>query len=257
MFPEEFPIEENKEQKEMFLILQKDYITKEQELEWRVYYCSLFDSPSFISLIDFCCFFGSLKCFKYLLLNKCEITEKTLKYSIPGGNQEIITILKEKGYSFEECLETSVKYHRYELTNWLNENYKCRPVFLPKCIRYYNIDAFLYFLEHGHYINEIDENGRTCLHATLILGSLPIIQYLVEKGANIEAYGIKLLFFLQAKMVIFQLFKISLDIQMKKLMDFRECVYILLHLLAHLQLFNISLKKVLILKQNIFYMESI
>ena len=26
MFPEEFPIEENKEQKEMFLILQKDYI---------------------------------------------------------------------------------------------------------------------------------------------------------------------------------------------------------------------------------------
>ena len=240
MFPEEFPIEENKEQKEMFLILQKDYI---DGFISRVYYCSLFDSPSFISLIDFCCFFGSLKCFKYLLLNKCEITEKTLKYSIPGGNQEIITILKEKGYSFEECLETSVKYHRYELTNWLNENYKCEPVSLPKCIRYYNIDAFFYFLEHGHYINEIDENGRTCLHATLILGSLPIIQYLVEKGANIEAYGIKLLFFLQAKMVIFQLFKISLDIQMKKLMDFRECVYILLHLLAHLQLFNILLKR--------------
>ena len=110
-----------------------------------------------ISLIDFCCFFGSLKCFKYLLLNKCYITEKTLKYSIAGGNQEIINILKEKGHSFEECLETSVEYHRYELTKWLNENYKCKPVSLPKCIEYYNIDAFLYFLDHGHPLDEIDQ----------------------------------------------------------------------------------------------------
>ena len=30
-----------------------------------------------ISLIDFCCLFGSLKCFKYLLLNKCEIKRNT------------------------------------------------------------------------------------------------------------------------------------------------------------------------------------
>ena len=85
-----------------------------------------------ISLIDFCCFFGSLKCFKYLLLNQCKITKATLKYSIAGGNQEIIAILQQNGHSFEECLETSVKYHRYELTNWLNENYKCKPVFLLK-----------------------------------------------------------------------------------------------------------------------------
>ena len=85
-------------------------ITKEHKLKKYGYYYYLFDSSSSISLIDFCCFFGSLKCFKYLLLNKCEITEFTLKYSIAGGNQEIINILKENGHSFEECLETSVKY---------------------------------------------------------------------------------------------------------------------------------------------------
>ena len=43
-------------------------------------------------------------------------------------------ILKEKGHSFEECLETSVKYHIYELINWLNANYKCNPVSLPTFI---------------------------------------------------------------------------------------------------------------------------
>ena len=139
MFPEDFPIDESKEQqKEMFLLLQKDDIdgfvsflsntptegpvdiTEEQKVEGGN--CYLFDCGHYISLIDFCCFFGSLNCFKYLLLNQCNITEKTHKYSIAGGNQEIINILKETNNKFEDCLLTSVKYHRYELTYWLNEN---------------------------------------------------------------------------------------------------------------------------------------
>ena len=88
----------------------------------------------------------------------------TIKYSIAGGNQEIINILKEKSNKFEECLFTSVKYHRYELTNWLNENYKCKHFPLPRCIWYYNIDAFFYFLEHGHSLDEIERFEKTCLH---------------------------------------------------------------------------------------------
>ena len=97
-----FPINESKEQKEIFLLLQKDDIdgfisflsknptidiTEEQEVDDNGYYYCLFDLSRYVLLIDFCCFFGSLKCFKYLLLNQCEITEKTLKYSIAGGNQ--------------------------------------------------------------------------------------------------------------------------------------------------------------------------
>ena len=206
IFPEEFPMKEIKEQKEMFSLLENDDIdgfisflsknptidiTKEQKLENDGYYYQLFEwMISSISLIDLCCLFGSLKCFKYLLLNKCQITnrgfEDTLHYSIAGGNQEIINILKENRYSFENYLETSVKYHRYELTSWLHENYKCKPVFLPKCIKYYNIDAFFYFLERGHTLREIDELCCSCFHAASIIGSLPLVQFLIEKGANIE-----------------------------------------------------------------------
>ena len=77
-------------------------ITEEQRLEFGGYYDILF-SISYISLIDFCCLFGSLEfgsleCFKYLFLKKCQITKETLQYSIAGGNQEIINILKEKEY---------------------------------------------------------------------------------------------------------------------------------------------------------------
>ena len=67
IFPEEFPINENKEQQEMFSLLQKDDIdgfisflsknptidiTKEQEVGWCGYYYYLFNYSEFISLID-------------------------------------------------------------------------------------------------------------------------------------------------------------------------------------------------------------
>ena len=100
IFPEEFPMKENELRKEMFLLLQKDdidvfisflsknptiEITKEQKVEKYGYYYYLFECTwenYSISLNDFCCLFGSLKCFKYLLLNKCKITNKTVHYSM-------------------------------------------------------------------------------------------------------------------------------------------------------------------------------
>ena len=91
IFPEEFSINESKEQKEMFLLLENDdvdglisflsvnpTIDIKEELEDDGYYSCLFDYHSSLSHIDFCCLFGSLKCFKYLLLNKCKITKVIL-----------------------------------------------------------------------------------------------------------------------------------------------------------------------------------
>ena len=97
----------------------------------------------FHSLISVVFFFGSLKWFKYLLLNKCKITEETLKYSIVGGNQEVINILKETNNKFEECLETSVKYHIYELINWLLEQFTNVNLFL------FYIASFIITLMHS------------------------------------------------------------------------------------------------------------
>ena len=48
-------------------------------------------------------------------------------------------------------------------------------------------NAFFFYLKRGHSIDETDELGRTCLHIASSVGSLPIVPYLIEKGANIEA----------------------------------------------------------------------
>ena len=59
---------------------------------------------------------------------------------------------------------------------------------LHKCIKYYNIDSFFYFLEHGHSLNEADQYGNTCLHYACRIGHFPFVQYLIEqKRASIEA----------------------------------------------------------------------
>ena len=84
--------------------------------------------------------------------------KKTHKWAVEGGNTEFIAVLTQNGHSFDVCLATSVKYHRDELITCLLGKETTKPFSLPKCIEYYNIDAFLYFLEHDHSIDETDED---------------------------------------------------------------------------------------------------
>ena len=42
-------------------------------------------------------------------------------------------------------------------------------------------------MEHGHSLGETDEEQLTCFHYASVIGHLPIVQYLIKQGANIEA----------------------------------------------------------------------
>ena len=120
---------EDVKQEQLFTILKNDDIDafisflsvnpsfnihEKMRVDHNSYWYIIFDYCIEVYMIDLCCYFGSLKCFRYLLLNKCEITDKTLNWSIAGGNKEIINILKENGHSFEHYLETSISHHQYE-----------------------------------------------------------------------------------------------------------------------------------------------
>ena len=59
--------------------------------------------------------FGSVKCFKYLMISGEEANENICKYAIAGGNIEIIHICEQNGLQFDNCLDVSSFYHRYEL----------------------------------------------------------------------------------------------------------------------------------------------
>ena len=132
--------------------------------------------------INISCVFGSLKCFKYFLVNSCEVTGKTLSNTIKGGNHEIIAVLSNQGFTFEKYLCSSIQYHRYEITKWLQENFKCEPVRLSERIRYFNFDGF-----YTPPRREINLWEFTCLHNAAIIGHLNIVKFLIANSAKIDA----------------------------------------------------------------------
>lgn len=81
------------------------------------------------TLIQFATFFGSIKCFKYLLLNKANmsLTDEThlklVHYAVAGGNSEIIHILEQNSTLFSRTLPISIEFNHSDLFEWLYENY--------------------------------------------------------------------------------------------------------------------------------------
>ena len=78
------------------------------------------------NLIEVSALFGSIKCFKYLMMNEYYINEDTCRFAVSGGNIEIIHLCEQRGLQFEDCLFFTSLYHRFELFEWLNThfNYK-------------------------------------------------------------------------------------------------------------------------------------
>lgn len=62
----------------------------------------------------------------------------------------------------------------------------CKSVSHATCIEYYNYDAFFYFFEQGHSIDEKNLYSKTSLVEACQIGYLELVQFLVEQGANLE-----------------------------------------------------------------------
>lgn len=79
-----------------------------------------------ISYINYAAERGSVKCFKYLLLNNARIDENTLKFAVHGRNTEIIRIVdnsyRNKQKSYENAIIEAIKMHSYDLFDWIFDN---------------------------------------------------------------------------------------------------------------------------------------
>ena len=140
---------------------------------------------NFISYLNICCLFGSTKCFKYLILNNCNITNKTPTFSVAGGSTEIIQILNQRNISFKNpSYFASIIYHRYSLTDWLITNFGFKKFSLPNCAFSFNFKAFIFFLHNFQCFDEIYVNKNTSLHYFCIFGCFSAIKYLFDHGCT-------------------------------------------------------------------------
>ena len=158
---------------EIAKIIRNDDVEKLQELSSQTSFNfqqtiepSLYERYSFInkeniSLIDYAAFFGSVKCFKFLIVNGSSI-KNTGVFAVAGGNLEIFYICVQNHSSFDRSYETAIEYHRNDIFFYLYQN------------------------KIGN-IGMTRKLGKQCIFCN----NFEILSFLIEKGMKIGGYIIK------------------------------------------------------------------
>ena len=157
------------------------------------------------SLVEFTCLCGSIKCFKYMLVNGADVSHCG-KAAVYGGNEEICALLSEYKCSFDDCLIVAFKAHQNYIAQWLMDNYEVeRKYDLNEVVRSFNTLAFLFLTKDGidEFYLKSKKNALPILSlrvrppqpkdniiATAArVSNIPVIEYLIENGCNINSVG--------------------------------------------------------------------
>ena len=149
------------------------------------------------NLIDFCAYFGSYECIKFLNanMNIKKISEELNPYMcIAGGDMQILHFYEQNGVSFNKCFYESIEYHQYSISDYLLLNYKCERLSYGDLICLGDYRAFVY---HVLYIKPtinkvIKRDGyRSTYYETELFNlcternvSLDMIKFLLKNGAD-------------------------------------------------------------------------
>ena len=155
----------------------QNYVLQQASFEFGQLYAVEFEY--FMSLINIAAYYGSLKCFKYFILNDCTIDPETSHYAIASGNYEIVHILEQKNANFDEAFIFSIHFHQYSLSDWLIIHYNFSHVSLSNCIEFLNIEGFLFFLLNGDDPDAFADQQYP-VHGVCQFGSLAMLKFLIE-----------------------------------------------------------------------------
>lgn len=141
-------------------------------------------------------FYGAVKCFKYLLLNKAQILKCDEYYNyishfaVAGGNIEIVRILSQNGINFVDDLAVCVEYHQNEIFDWINQNTvpaDLIPEILLSACTHNNVYAFKFYVENGTKI----DHPEKYIEEAFTQNYTAIKQYLLELYPNMSQNLIK------------------------------------------------------------------
>ena len=131
------------------------------------------ESPLFYNIsmsftpLSLACFFGSLKCFKYFLLNGCSIPDQATLCAVHGNNTQIIHILEQKNQPFSQfCFEYAILNYHNEIADWLLLHFRCSIPTLSAIIPSFNIKAYnfvylnTYILQQSTIMSTIQSNSQ-------------------------------------------------------------------------------------------------
>ncbi|EAY03346.1 ankyrin repeat protein, putative [Trichomonas vaginalis G3] len=164
------------------------------------------------SLLELCCYHGAADCFKLLRSKfQSEITQKCLRFSFLGGNQEIMSECLKYQIPDYWCMQYAIISHNIDFVTFLMNEYNME-IDLSSCATYKNFESFFayfdqtndinnclvysptfnspsiceYFLSHGANINGKNKFGETALFTAACENSKEIVKLLISHGANIN-----------------------------------------------------------------------
>lgn len=151
----------------------------------------IYDTFSKPTLLEYSAFYGSICCFKYLLMKANNISfEKLIEFSIVGGNFDIIHITENAYHDThfsngQKLLYLAILYMKNELIEYILYNYdaKINGECYIKCINASNYNGLVILkdLENSASINDYGEYGLT-----------PIIDAVFEGYADFFIYFLSL-----------------------------------------------------------------
>jgi len=116
--------------------------------------------PKSLDCLSFCGFYGSIKCFRVLLLSGFVINEQVVRNVVCSGSNELFLLIMDSN------LENLFGFHE---ASWFHQM------------------SFLeFFIDNGTEINSRNDKLETPLHLSSLNGHLQIVEYLVNHGADVN-----------------------------------------------------------------------
>lgn len=160
--------------------------------------------------IQIAAFFGSIRCFKFYMLNKANPLKKAgcngcfgglngdygmplTYFAIGGGNAEIIHLTEQLGCRFlSDVLFSSVVFHRYQVFEWLIGTKQCDhkardangDSILHLAVLSDNVKVLKYLREIDNLDNEVDEFQISLLHYAAKYGNLAVLDFMLNNNYN-------------------------------------------------------------------------
>ncbi|EAY14687.1 hypothetical protein TVAG_461040 [Trichomonas vaginalis G3] len=136
-----------------------------------------------ISLLELCCYHGSVDCFKFLRTKfQSEITPTCLRYSFLGGNPEIMNECLKVQKPDALCMKYAIISHNIDFVTFLMNEHNIK-IDLKLCSKYNNLQSFLIYLDQTNDIN-------TCFVYSLNFHLSSLLEYFISNGADINAKDI-------------------------------------------------------------------
>jgi len=144
--------------KKLRSIFQNPSFSSAKLIDWSNFEWAL--QPQNLDLVSVSCYFGSVNCFKFLLMNGCRVFFHTAEYSYISNHVDIIHL----------C-------HGY---------YGSKDSFIQSATLGYHIDLIHHLLDNGYDINNKDSKSYTPLHVAVEYNHYGLVKLLIERNANIN-----------------------------------------------------------------------